>query len=102
MSIPDISISATSFLTTKTGTWPKFTHGNFPAWHNAIKYILIGNNAWEIVTGQEHDPTGIIGTTCNEIKGYRKRHNKAMAPLHSSLSPAIQSHVSGIHNVDQV
>ncbi|RPB26433.1 hypothetical protein L211DRAFT_847084 [Terfezia boudieri ATCC MYA-4762] len=33
----------------KVGTVPRLTHGNFAAWSNAIKYVLIGMNCWDTV-----------------------------------------------------
>ena len=45
--------NSNDYLVTKSGIIPRLTHSNFAAWSNAIKYILIGNDTWNIVDGTE-------------------------------------------------
>ncbi|RPB28996.1 hypothetical protein L211DRAFT_845024 [Terfezia boudieri ATCC MYA-4762] len=48
-----------------SGTVLRLTHGNFAAWSNAIKYILIGMDCWNIVLGTE------LTETHDRLKVYR-------------------------------
>jgi len=64
------------------------THTNFAVWSNSIKYVLIGTNTWDIVTGVEDVPQG--GDV--EYREYYKRSNKAVSILYGSITPAIQAY----------
>ena len=66
------------YYVTKAGTIPRLTHSNFAIWSNAVKYALIGNDAWNIVDASEEAPE-VNGSqrTRDEYRKYVKRSNKA-------------------------
>ena len=64
---------------------------------NATKYILTGTDSWGILSGTEVEPEG--NGTQRSRDGHKRFHksaNKAVALIYGSLTPAIQSYVSGI------
>ena len=73
------NINSIDYLITKSGTVPRLTHSNYPAWTNAIKYVLIGTDTWNIVTGDEEEPDG-------DNYEFRKRTNKAVSLLYGSVT----------------
>ena len=85
------------YYLTKAGTIPTLTHSNFAIWSNAVKYALIGSDAWNIVDGSEEAPE-MNGSqrTKDEYRKYVKRSNKAVSILYGSITPAVQSYVRGI------
>jgi len=81
-----------SFLSKWAGSVPRLTHSNFAAWSNAIKYVLIGTNTWDIVTGVEGAPQD----GGEEYREYYKRSNQTVSILYGSITPAIQAYVAGV------
>jgi len=80
------------YFVTKARSIPRLIHTNFAVWSNAIKYVLIGTNTWDIVTGVGDVPQdGDV-----EYKEYYKRSNKAVSILYGSITPAIQAYVAGV------
>jgi len=80
------------YFVTKAGSIPRLTHTNFAVRSNAIKYVLIGTNTWDIVTGVADVPQD----EDVEYKEYYKRSNKVISILYGSITPAIQAYVAGV------
>ena len=85
------------YYVTKAGTILRLTQSNFGIWSNAVKYVLIGSDAWNIVDRSEEAPE-VNGSqrTRDEYRKYVKRSNKAVSILYGSITPAVQSYVRGI------
>ena len=69
------------YLTTKNGIIPRLNHNNYPAWAKAIKFVLIGTDAWSIISGIDEEPDADAANTQrarDEVRDYQKRKNKAL------------------------
>ena len=85
------------YYVTKAGTIPRLTNSKFTIWSNAVKYALIGSDAWNIVDGSEEAPdVNGFQRTRDKHRKYVKRSNKAVSILYGSITPAVQSYVRGI------
>ena len=81
------------YVSTKTGRIPRLTHNNYPIWAKAMRFALIGIEAWGIVNGTEQEPEvpedNATVRERNEYKSYTKRHKKAVSLIFSAVTPAI-------------
>ena len=90
------------YVFTKTAKTPRLTHNNYPIWAKAMRFALIGMEAWGIVNGtaEEPDVPGDNATLRerNEYKDYTKRHSKAVSLIYGAITPAIQAYITAEAN----
>ena len=78
---------------TNWGSIKRLNLTNYIDWKMNVKSILKSMRAWEIVTGEEKEPTKTPSTLTNlevAIESFKQRKNDAETLLHFSVNSTIQ------------
>src|SRR4051794_37148541 len=82
---------------------PNLTSLSYASWSASMQYVLVGINAWDIVSGIEEAPEPLPPNATQkrqddykkDVKSFRKRSHLASALIYCTLSPTIAIYVHG-------
>jgi hypothetical protein len=83
------------------GSFERLNGENYPSWKINCRYLLLANDEWDIVTGDEVAPeiplNGNplqIGVATGLLKDFRKRRQDATYIIHNSCSESVHAHIN--------
>jgi hypothetical protein len=90
-------------MTTETfksayGNIPKLTENNYPMWKEKVRRVIMGADAYEIMTREEPEPEGNTREGRTELRNWRKRRNNAQSIIYMGCSDQILPHIK--HTID--
>jgi hypothetical protein len=83
------------------GSFERLNGENYPSWKINCRYLLLANDEWDIVTGDEVAPeippngnSLQIGVATGLLKDFRKRRQDATYIIHNSCSEFVHAHIN--------
>ena len=90
-------------MTTETfksayGNIPKLTENNYPMWKEKVRRVIMGADAYEIMTREEPEPEGNTREGCTELRNWGKRRNNVQSIISMGCSDQILPYIK--HTID--
>jgi hypothetical protein len=86
----------TETFKTNYGNVPKLTELNYPISRDKVRRVLMGVDAYAIVTREEPEPEGTSAAIRTEQLNWRTRRNDAQVIIYMGCSDEILSHIKNI------
>jgi len=83
----------TETFKTEYGNIPKLTENNYLMRREKVGRVMMGADAYEIMTGEDPEPEGNTGEGGTELRNWQKRRNDAQAIINRGCSDEILPHI---------
>jgi len=77
---------------------PKLTENNYGMWQAKVRRVIVGADAYEIMTREEPEPEANTPEGCAKLHNWRTRRNNAQSNIYIGCSAQILPHIK--HTVD--
>jgi len=75
------------------GNFPKLTEGNYPTWKEKARRVIMGADAYEIMTREEPEAERDTQEGRTKLRNWRKQRHNAQSVIYLGCSNAIPPHI---------
>jgi len=72
---------------------PKLNENNYPMWIEQVQRVMMGEDAYEIMTGEEPEPEGNTREGSTELQNWQTRRNNAKSIIYMGCPDQILPHI---------